>query len=279
MNADGTFTAAELRAAQDSVRRLAKACEDVGRGIEIHVRRPLAARNDTDEFALTLRASVVRMYGWCHTLSKCESTDFQAAGAGARASFEILADVATLVAAPDRLQQMIAWETSAKLKLMESIERSSPTDTGPSADARRKFMREHAANVAADRLGFWPDRKNPAKGRHPERWTGRSLFESLQEARAAVGESVLNQFKQIQTHLNWLTHGSSLVLVRGSPTRLFFSASRMAAGTVAANALHVWRLVLDVAHRCETVEARKARESLWLTLHAATSQIVSNAEQ
>jgi hypothetical protein len=71
------------------------------------------------------------------------------------------------------------------------------------------FIAREKASIEDMRRHLWPSPKDPSKGMHPDRWTGRNLFEDVRAADAAYGDQIRaslrdQQFNDVINDLNIL---------------------------------------------------------------------------
>lgn len=243
----GTFMTEELHDVQESLARLTALNRAVADAIGTLVLPILPGPESQPALEVTFRATLIRFFGWNHTLTKCNSEDVQAAVAGARACFELLADVAVLIDSPMRIDEMRDWEHSAKLKHFEARLRAGLMSAGTApagASHAQKFVDEHGHQIRAMRAARWPAPKSPGKGRHPERWYALNLPDVIRKHVATIGEDTLGAFDQFQSYMNWLTHGTSLAFFRGTSTAAFVDVSIFSASNAAQLALKAALLVV-----------------------------------
>jgi hypothetical protein len=185
-----------------------------------------SARPLLDRFAqptegdVTIKGAFLRVLAWMHSLSRLDDDgDFQAVTSGSRALFEIAVDLALLVHDPKhQVEMLVVWEQSAKLKQAERVRRyyagrELPDDHTPALD----FASREGARIVALRERLWPQ----FKGKHPDRWTGKSL--ELDAERADHwGDFEFRKFYNDRfAQLCWSTHGSGLAGVRLVPASVF----------------------------------------------------------
>jgi hypothetical protein len=192
-----------------AIKRLAVANLGVADWYQGFVLPRTATKSDTDSGA-SIRAILMRICAWLSTTGKFTLHDFQAAAASARACLELLVDVATLIARPDRVAEMLDWERSAKLKDLERLQHMKFDIT---LDQQR-FIDVEGPKIKALRLARWPVRHTPGKSRTPDRWDDRDLVAAVVDNREALGPAMMERFRTYSM-MNWMLHGSGLVCFRG----------------------------------------------------------------
>jgi hypothetical protein len=206
-----------------------------------------SAVGDASDLDRTFRGTLLRFGGWLSTISKSNTEDIQATAAGARASFEFLADVAVLVSGPGRMTEMIAWEDSAKLKNAEARLRPF-TNSGKPIPADMKIHAEYVeregARIRAARVKHWPASKDPSKGQHPDRWYDRTLPDVLKDCGGVIDARLIDLFHRFSGPMNWGVHGSALVFARGISTSAIAQATSLYMVIVPHCALEAVELVL-----------------------------------
>lgn len=183
--------------------------------------RPRKATRHRDE---SIRGLWYRAWGWVQSLKLLNSTKHvQAHLAGNRALLEIATDMILLHHDPtDGLGWMyVQWGQSEKWKAAEQAVNFYASQGVPVPDIHEEieqFYKNHAAPVAENRRNLWPDRKDPSKGIHPSRWTGRSdLFRDVEEAdrvygaqiKADLGVSLTEYYRTEYRRMNWLIHSGA----------------------------------------------------------------------
>jgi hypothetical protein len=181
--------------------------------------RPATTHRDQSLSGLWYRA-----WGWIQSLKQLNSTKHvQAHLAGNRALLEIAIDMILLHRDPTNKSgwMYVQWGQSEKLKAAEQTinfyaGRGVPLP-GTYEDTE-KFYKNHVAVIADVRRALWPDRKDPTKGTHPARWTGRSdLFRDVEEAdrvygaqiEADLGVSLTEYYRTEYRRMNWLIHSGA----------------------------------------------------------------------
>lgn len=189
----------------------------------------LEPRDDIPSKSNLVRTLFLRIVWWLESVCKLnDMRDIQALASAARGLLELAVDITLLcVDAPNQAEARItAWEDSAKLK--HALNRQNQKwyqgtpcfDNSPYEDfIKRRDSIENA------RLRFWPvhrDKENekirpPIKGRHPRRWTGRSLEADAKKANnhSSKLDDLLHTYRCIFTPMCWYVHGSSALGFRG----------------------------------------------------------------
>lgn len=162
----------------------------------------------------------MRAYAWMQTLGKLNPLDFQAISVGNRALLEVTVDLALLH--HDKTNEsgwkMFQWNVSEKMKASEQIvnfyneQGLSVPDT---YEAQEIFYRNEKSIVDNIRVTLWPNRKNPTKPVHPDRWTGNSsLFPDIENAdqlygsviKADIGSTLVEYYRTEYRKMNWRIH-------------------------------------------------------------------------
>jgi hypothetical protein len=82
---------------------------------------------------------------------------------------------------------------------------------------------------------LWPSPKDPTKGIHPDRWTGRNLFEDVVAADAAYGDQIranlgmplAEYYRTDCRRMNWLIHSTMAGIT--NLDRIYYSTAAMLA--------------------------------------------------
>lgn len=238
----------------------------------------------------TVHGALIRAHGWMRTFTKLNSPgDFQAVVAGTRALFEIAVDLTLLLHDPESsVEKLVTWERSARFKAAEQINEFftiHPTNRGFSQQ-RDHIVRESAA-VHRDRLRFWPQHRRgeePARGRHPDRWTGRSLRKDAAAAadRCAGERYAGTEFEAtyVEWHPQWCwsTHGSGLAGVRSIPEVTFPALTGVTFRTACKSGLHIGRTALEYVGQYDEIAqvrfekiAVEMDETAWNRMHCGDS--------
>lgn len=182
-----------------------------------------------------LKGLWMRAYAWMQTLEKLDNPlDFQAISVGNRALLEITVDLILLH--HDKTNgsgwKMFWWNLSEKLKAAEQIvnfynKRSvSVPDT---YEAQEIFYRDEKLNVERMRIALWPNKKNPSKPVHPDRWTGSgNLFPDIEKSdqlygsviEADIGSTLVEYYRTEYRKMNWQIH-SGVASVWNQPPQAF----------------------------------------------------------
>jgi hypothetical protein len=177
-----------------------------------------SARDDLSKPQKTARGLVDRAVCWLGTLHALNrASHFQAHAAGLRGLVELTVDLALLCEDQSANERIEAWEVSEKLNhaaAMVAYVRAGGKTNRDMARAHA-YLEEKQNDVDASRERFWKTKKHP-KGKHPQRWTGRSLrhdVESVDERYPllAIGQMYAEQYR----FLCWCIHGSGLTITRG----------------------------------------------------------------
>ncbi len=183
-----------------------------------------------------------RATAWGHSLSRLATVaDFQAHAAGSRALFETALDLELLTQKHLPVEQMLAWERSARFqnaeRAIKSARRRNVAD-GPIERAAKDFIANNQKIVSEDRARFW--RKN-----HKQRWTGNTLFDDGETtaARGAFQPAVV--MRDHYERLCWSTHGSGLVIERALPADRYPGLVLLAAHLSGSMITHSARCCLE----------------------------------
>lgn len=247
MSADDEVAGLERQKLERSLGTITALNREIATWMESTVIPLVAAHSPPSELERTLRGTLIRSVGWNKTVGKCLLEDFQAVVVSARASFELLADVLELVKHPERIQVMLDWEQSAKLKACESKGKSGSGATLHAAEVPepyRTFMAQNADRIHRTRIVHWPTRDDPAKGRHPDRWYDRSFRDILKLHSGEIADEFV-LFEVLESHMNWTTHGTSLVSARGLTIEAFAASSLLSAFTTARILTTIAWLLID----------------------------------
>jgi hypothetical protein len=165
-----------------------------------------------------------RSWGWIQSLKLLNSTKHvQAHLAGNRALLEIATDMILLHRDSTNKSgwMYVQWGQSEKWKAAEQTVNFYASQGVPVPDIHEeieKFYKNHAASVVDMRRTLWPDKKDPSKGVHPSRWTGRSdLFRDVEEAdrvygaeiKVDLGMSLTEYYRTEYRRMNWLIHSGA----------------------------------------------------------------------
>ncbi len=193
--------------------------------------RPLLKPTDREKTAYGL---YLRALGWMQTIKKLnDPADFQALVSGTRALFETNIDMILIRydESGARTEQEIAWGESAKLKQAEALVayyRSIGKPVPPQYKAHVEFIRTKQQHVQQVRVKHWPSKKDPAKGRHPDRWSDANLAELATEADKLHGSELREFYETEYRAICWNTHGSGLAAVRTLPPETFHAICGLA---------------------------------------------------
>jgi len=171
-----------------------------------------------------------RAIAWMLSLRKLnDGVDFQPIVSGARTFLEITTDLVLIHY--DKTNEsgwrMRWWGMSAKLKsakaLVEYFNNRARKPISNEYQDVADFVTNEEAGIEHMKKALWPDPRDPNKGRHPERWTGRSnLLDDVREADRLHGArierhfgSTLEEFYETEyRRMNWNVHGSGLTGIR-----------------------------------------------------------------
>jgi hypothetical protein len=178
-------------------------------------------KSETGHREAALKGLWMRAYAWMQTLGKLnDPLDFQAISVGNRALLEVTVDLVLLH--HDKTNEsgwkMFQWNVSEKMKASEQIvnfyneQGLSVPDT---YEAQEIFFRNEKSIVDNIRVTLWPNKKNPSKPVHPDRWTGNSnLFPDIENAdrlygsviKADMGSTLVEYYRTEYRKMNWRIH-------------------------------------------------------------------------
>jgi hypothetical protein len=155
--------------------------------------------------------------------------DFQAVSTATRFLLEACVDL-VLINHDDNgklSSEMSDWASSAKLAMSQGLVKffEARNESVPEQYERLKlFYDANKASVSSLRLTHWG-------GKHPQRWTGRSLLSDCQAADVlepiripAELSMSLTAFHETEIRrLNWLVHGSGIAILKDAPEPLYFN--------------------------------------------------------
>lgn len=183
--------------------------------------RGVIIKSETGHRETCLKGLWMRAYAWMQTLEKLNSPlDFQAVSVANRALLEIAVDLVLLH--HDKTNEsgwrMFWWSLSEKLKASEQIV-NFYTEQGLAVpdtyEAQETFYRDEKSIVESMRITLWPNKKNPSKAVHPDRWTGNSnLFPDIEKAdelygsviKADIGSTLVEYYRTEYRKMNWRIH-------------------------------------------------------------------------
>lgn len=167
-----------------------------------------------------VKAGWLRAYAWMQSLELLNHTKhIQAISAGNRSLLEFTVDLVLLHTDPTNNSgwKMHHLAFSERLKAAEQlVEYYGPGNVPPAHAEAESFIRREKASIEHMRQQRWPSKKDPSKGTHPERWTGRNLFDDVQAADAAYGDQIrqsLNMplaeyYRTEYRRMNWMIHSA-----------------------------------------------------------------------
>ena len=168
-----------------------------------------------------LKGLWMRAYAWLQTLAKLnDPLDFQAISVGNRALLEITVDLVLLH--HDKTNEsgwkMFQWNVSEKMKASEQIVNfynAQGLGVPDTFEAQELFYKSEKSIVDNIRVTLWPNKKNPNKPVHPDRWTGNSnLFRDIEKAdqlygsviEADIGTTLVEYYRTEYRKMNWRIH-------------------------------------------------------------------------
>jgi hypothetical protein len=182
-----------------------------------------------------VRAVWLRAFAWMQSLELLNQTKhIQAILAGNRSMLEFTVDLVLLHADPtnDSGWKMYHLAFSERLKAAEQLVSFYGAGNVPviHAEAEAYIAREKAP-VEDMRVRLWPNAKDPTKGRDPDRWTGRNLFNDVEAAdavygdqiRESLGVSLTEYYRTEYRRMNWLIHSAMAGIT--NLDRIYYSAA------------------------------------------------------
>jgi hypothetical protein len=97
------------------------------------------------------------------------------------------------------------------------------------------FILREKASIEDMQRHLWPSPKDPTKGIHPDRWTGKNLFEDVVAADAAYGDQIranlgvplAEYYRTEYRRMNWLIHSTMAGIT--NLDRIYYSTAAMLA--------------------------------------------------
>jgi hypothetical protein len=143
----------------------------------------------------------------------------QAISAGNRSLLEFTVDLVLLHTDPTNSGgwKMYHLAFSERLKAAEQLVAFYGAGNVPAVYAEAEdFIAREKAIIEHTRMTLWPSVKDPTKGVHPERWTGRNLFDDVVAADAAYGDQIraslgiplAEYYRTEYRRMNWLIHST-----------------------------------------------------------------------
>jgi hypothetical protein len=178
-------------------------------------------KSETGHREACLKGLWMRAYAWMQTIGKLnDPLDFQAISAGNRALLEITVDLVLLH--HDKTNEsgwkMFWWNLSEKLKASEQIisfYNEQGLTVPDTYEAQEIFCRDEKSIIDNMRVTLWPNKKNPSKPVHPDRWTGNgNLFDDIVKAdqlygsviKADIGLTLVEYYRTEYRKMNWRIH-------------------------------------------------------------------------
>lgn len=196
--------------------------------------RPAFGHRDNAVQAVWLRA-----YAWMQSLELLNHTKhLQPISAGNRALLEFTVDLVLLHTDPTNSSgwKMHHLAFSERLKAAELLVAFYGADNVPAVHAEAEsFIAREKASIEDMRFHLWPSAKNPSKGIHPERWTGRHLFDDAVAAdaiygdqiRSALGMPLAEYYRTEYRRMNWMIHSTMAGVTNFGP--IYYSTAAMLA--------------------------------------------------
>jgi hypothetical protein len=164
---------------------------------------------------------LLRVDSWLRTLAKLDDpADFQAVAAACRSLLETTIDIALIHGSPQKHEQLLAWEESAKLYHAEhSVTYLSAHNIQVPHDVIGDFVARHKVRIEGLRrtFGWLNEKKGRTNTRHPQRWTNQNLADDAKGADALGHPFEFEKFYETEyRRICWSVHGSGFPL-RGIP--------------------------------------------------------------
>ena len=175
--------------------------------------RPALGHRDNAVKAVWLRA-----YAWMQSLELLNhAKHIQAISAGNRSLLEFTVDLVLLHTDPTNGGgwKMHHLAFSERLKAAEQlVDYYGAGNLPPTHAEAESFIQREKASIEDMRRHLWPSKKDPSKGVHPDRWTGRNLFDDVQAAddvygdqiRANLGMPLAEYYRTEYRRMNWMIH-------------------------------------------------------------------------
>lgn len=165
-----------------------------------------------------VKAVWLRTYAWMQSLELLNQTKhIQAISAGNRSLLEFTVDLVLLHTDPTNSGgwKMYHLAFSERLKAAEQLVDYYGAGNVPSTHAEAEsFIQREKASIEDMRFHLWPSKRDPSKGTHPDRWTGRNLFDDVQVADDAYGDQIQESlgmplaeyYRTEYRRMNWMIH-------------------------------------------------------------------------
>jgi Family of unknown function (DUF5677) len=189
------------------------------------VRPWIATHQITDDASAVLMTQLLRVDSWLRTLAKLDDpADFQGVAAACRSLLETTIDIALIRGSPQKHEQLLAWEESAKLYHAEHVVKylSAHNIQRPN-DVIGDFVTQHKNRIETlrRRFGWLNAKKDRIATRHPQRWTDHNLADDAKGADALGHRFKFEYFYETEYRRTcWSVHGSGFPL-RGIPAVAF----------------------------------------------------------
>jgi hypothetical protein len=178
-------------------------------------------KSETSYRDACLKGLYARVLAWMQTIVKLnDPLDFQALSIANRALLEITVDLILLH--QDKTNstgwRMHWWGESQKMKSAEQIINYYKSNGMPVPDEYQgqiDFVRDSKGSVDHMRKALWPNKRDPTKAVHPQRWTGNpTLFEDVVAAdkaygsvvKADLGATLVEYYRTEYPKMNWRIH-------------------------------------------------------------------------
>jgi hypothetical protein len=177
--------------------------------------RPAVGHRDN-----AVKAVWVRAYAWMHSLEALNRTKhIQAISAGNRSLLEFTVDLVLLHTDPTN---GVGWRMhhlafSERLRAAEQLVAYYGAGNVPAAHAEAEaYIAREGPSIEEMRRQLWPNPRDPSRGIHPARWSGRNLFNDVQAADATYGDQIRDSlgvplaeyYRTEYRRMNWLIHSA-----------------------------------------------------------------------
>jgi len=192
----------------------------------------------------------LRTVGWMKSLYKLnDGSDFQAIVTANRSLFETLIDVVILHTDDQGTwtERMEAWEHSHRFRHAKRVVEHYGELKVPVPDQYtpiEQFYKKFEGSMDTLRVKYWPNKKNPTTGHHPEHWSHENLGGAAEAADKISGLGLKTYYR---TRYHWLcmnVHGSTTVGIRGLSKESIHAMVLVSLGDCADCAMDITERVL-----------------------------------
>ena len=177
--------------------------------------RPAFGHHDSAIKAVWLRA-----YAWMQSLEVLNHTrHIQAISAGNRALLEFTVDLVLLHTDPTNESgwRMHHLAFSERLRAAEQLVAYYGPGNVPAVHVEaEEYIRREGPSIQEMRRQLWPHPNDPSRGRHPDRWTDRNLFDDVRAADAVYGDHIRENlgmplaeyYRTEHRRMNWMIYSA-----------------------------------------------------------------------